>query len=138
MECPPHSAGPPPTGLTQDGRALMPVVPAFLPPPPLPAVAKLHQKPSALCELFHFHNLPGGREPSGWQFKDDSQRKTNLLAGFQAPMEYLGTPACAPKPRSHVQEDTAALRGYRHVGLYCSLPSQGQGLWLLLPPPTQP
>lgn len=61
------------------------------------------KKPSALCELFHFHNLPGGREPSGWQFKDASQRKTNLLAGFQAPVAYLGPPALgAPKSRSHV------------------------------------
>lgn len=35
-------------------------------PPPLPAVAKLRQKnPSAPCELFHFHDFPGGRKPSG-------------------------------------------------------------------------
>jgi hypothetical protein len=52
------------------------------------------KNPSALCELFHFHDLPGGREPSGWQLQDASQRKTNSLAGFWAgPVAHLGTPA---------------------------------------------
>lgn len=53
---------------------------AFLPPPLLPVVAKLQQKPSALCEVFHFHDFPGGRQPSGWQFK-----KNKLAGWFSGP-----------------------------------------------------
>lgn len=53
--------------------------------------------------------MPGGREPSGWQFEDASQRKTNLLAVSLAPRAHLGTPVYAPQPQSYVLEHTAAL-----------------------------
>lgn len=64
----PLSLGPPAPGLAQacPAQMLVGLNFAFLPPPPLPAVAKLRQKiPSASCELFHFHDFPGGRKPSG-------------------------------------------------------------------------
>lgn len=120
----PLALSPPATGLAQARPAQMLVVLAFLPPPPLPVVAKLHQKNPLLrvnCSISTIFQVEE-RHQAG------SSRKSNLLDGFWVPMAYLGTPACAPKPRSHMQGYTAALGGCQHEGLHCSLPSQGQGL----------
>lgn len=126
----PLALGPPATGLAQACPAQMLVVLVFLPsPPPLPVVAKLHQKKKKkktplLCLNCSISTIFQVEE----RHQAGSSRKTNLLTGFWVPMAYLGTPACAPKPRSHMQGYTAALGGCQHAGLHCSLPSQGQGL----------
>lgn len=120
----PLALGPSATGLAQACPAQMLVVLAFLSPPPLPVVAKLHQK--TLCSIGTVPFPQFSRWKRGIRLA--GSRKTNLLAGFWVPMAYLGIPACAPKPRSHMQGYTAAPGGCQHVGLHCSLPSQGQGL----------
>lgn len=101
----------------------MPVVPAFLPPPPLPAVAKLHQKPSALCELFHFHNLPGGREPSGWQFKDTPREKQTYWLAFRPPWNTWGHLLVLPNPGAMCKRTQLPYEG---IGMWVSTAHSGR------------
>lgn len=133
----PLALGPPATGLAQACPAQMLVVLVFLPsPPPLPVVAKLHQKkkkknPSALSELFHFHNFPGGREASGWQFKKDKLADW-LLGPHGIPGD---TCLCSQtqEPYARVYSCPGRVSACRFA-LLTPFSGAGPSQWVLLPP----